>query len=73
MKISITMIQGWINIHMYQPEVQQDMRPLYHLKQNYHQTSNISRTLVGNEIVDHSDVAGASPVGAAPTTSTFST
>ena len=31
------------------------------------------RTLVGNWIVDHSDVVGASPVGAAPTTSSFST
>ena len=39
----------------------------------YHKTSNISRTLVGNKIVDHSDVVGASPVGAAPTTSSFST
>ena len=40
----------------------------------YHsQVSDISRTLVGNKIVDHSDVAGASPVGAAPTTSSFST
>ena len=37
------------------------------------QTSNISLTLVGNKIVDHSDVVGASPVGAAPTTSSFST
>ena len=35
--------------------------------------SNIRRTLVSNEIVDHSDVVGASPVGAAPTTSSFST
>ena len=35
---------------------------------NYHQTSNISRTLVGNKRVYHSDVVGASPVGAAPTT-----
>ena len=35
--------------------------------------SDISHTLVGNEIVDHSDVVGASPVGAAPTTSSFST
>ena len=34
-----------------------------------HQTSNINRTLVGNKNVDHSDVVGASPVGAAPTTS----
>ena len=41
--------------------------------ESYHQTSNISRTLVGNEIVDHSDVVGASPVAAAPTTSSFST
>ena len=39
----------------------------------YHQVSNIRRTLVGNEIVDHSDVVGASPVGAASTTSSFST
>ena len=35
--------------------------------------SNIRRTLVGNKIVDHSDVVGASPAGAAPTTSSFST
>ena len=39
----------------------------------YHKTSNISRILVSNKIVDHSDVVGASPVGAAPTTSSFST
>ena len=39
----------------------------------YRKTSNIRRTLVGNKIVDHSDVVGASPVGAAPTTSSFST
>ena len=31
------------------------------------------RTWVGNEIVDHSDVVGAAPVSAAPTTSSFST
>ena len=36
-------------------------------------TFNISHTLVGNEIVDNSDIIGASPVGAAPTTSSFST
>ena len=36
-------------------------------------TSNIKRTVVGNKIVDHSDVAGASTSGAAPTTSSFST
>ena len=39
----------------------------------YRQVSNRRRTLVGNYIVDHSDVVGASPVGAAPTTSSFST
>ena len=36
-------------------------------------TSNIRRTLVGYKIIDHSDVAGASPVGTAPTTSSLST
>ena len=40
---------------------------------NYRKVSNISCTLVSNKIVDHSDVVGASPVGAAPTTSSFST
>ena len=33
----------------------------------YRQTSNTSHTLVGNKVVDNSDVVGASPVGAAPT------
>ena len=33
----------------------------------YRKTSNIRRALVGNTIVNHSDVVGASPVGAAPT------
>ena len=35
--------------------------------------SNIRRTLVGSKFVDHSDVVGASPIGAAPTTSSLST
>ena len=39
----------------------------------YRQVSNIRRTLVGNKIVYHSDVVGALPVGAAPTTSSLST
>ena len=39
----------------------------------YRKTSNMKRTLLSNKIVDHSDVIGASPVGAAPTTSSFST
>ena len=43
------------------------------LQKDYRKTSNIRRTLVGNKIVDHSDIVGASPIGAAPTTSSFST
>ena len=41
-----------------------------HTKQTwkYRQNSNISRTLIGNKLVDHADVVGASPVGAAPIT-----
>ena len=39
----------------------------------YCQVSNIRRTLIGNKIVDQSDVVEASPVGSAPTTSSFST
>ena len=39
----------------------------------YRQSSDISRTLVGSTIVDHSDEVGARSVGAAPTTSSFST
>ena len=45
----------------------------YVIPYNYRKTSHISRILVGNKIVDISDVVGASPVGAAPTTSSFST
>ena len=40
---------------------------------DYRQTSNIRRTLIGNKLVDHSEVVGASLVGAAPTTSSLST
>ena len=39
----------------------------------YCRNSNISHTSVGNKFVDHSDEVGASPVSAAPTTSSFST
>ena len=45
----------------------------YITEKMYYQTSNIRCTLLGNKIVDHSDVVGASPVGAAPTTSSFLT
>ena len=43
------------------------------INNDYRQVSNIRRTFIGNEIVDNSDVVGASPVGAAPTTSSLST
>ena len=49
------------------------LRDVVVILNEYRQVSNISRTLVGDKIVDHSDVVGASPVGAAPTTSSFST
>ena len=42
-------------------------------KNEYRQVSKIIRTVEGNKIVDHSDVVEASPVGAAPSTSSFST
>ena len=37
----------------------------------YRKTSNINRNLVSNKSVDNSDAVGASPVGAAPTTSSY--
>ena len=37
----------------------------------YRQISNIIPTWVDNKIVDHSDIVRASPVGAAPTKSSF--
>ena len=45
----------------------------YRPSDTYRQVSNIRRTLVGIKIVDNSDVVGASPVGAVPTTSSLST
>ena len=45
----------------------------YNMSLIYRQTFDISRTLVRNDIVDHWDVAGVLPVGAAPTASSFST
>ena len=39
----------------------------------YRQGSNMRGTLMGNTLIDHSDVVGATSVGAAPATSPFST
>ena len=54
-------------------EFKQDKNILNQYKFENRQASNISYTLVGNKIVDHSDVVGAAPTGAASTTSSFST
>ena len=43
------------------------------VKEGYLQTSNMCRSLVGNKIVDHSDVVGEALTGDAQTTSSFST
>ena len=43
-----------------------------YIMQEYCQTFNLSHTLVGNKIVDHSDVVGTLPVGTVPTASSFS-
>ena len=42
-------------------------------KFDYRQTCDISRNLVGNKIVDHSDVVVASPISVASTIFSFST
>ena len=42
-------------------------------KYMYRQTSNISHTFIGNDIVGHSDVVGAAPASAAPNTYSFPT
>ena len=49
------------------------LKSIFSAKFSCRKTSNISCTLVDNTIVDHSDVVWASPVGAAPTTSSLST
>ena len=48
-------------------------KPLNEPATTYRQTSNISHTLVCNKLADHSDVVGAGPIGAVPTTSSSST
>ena len=52
-----------------------ELRP-FRIKHRYihcSKTTYIRRNLVSIKIVDYSDVVGASPAGAAPTTSSFST
>ena len=67
----LTRILTWIIIVIQTSAVVNKVSRLH--EGNYRKISNIGRTLVGNEIVDHSDVIRASHVGVAPTTSSFST
>ena len=71
-KIIVRMYRLWLHslYGMHGLDVQ---CPRWAVELNYRKTSNIRRTLVVNNIVNHSDVVGASSVGAAPTTSSFST
>ena len=53
-----------------------DVIQVFHAKtlpSHYRETSNISQTPVGNNLIDRSDVVGASSIRAVPTTSSFST
>ena len=60
-----------IFIHVIEPSFV--MSKPFWIHNNYRQTFNLRPTSVGNTLVDHSDVVGASPFGAAPTTSSCST
>ena len=76
--ISITLVNKWLPNTMVQNDhllasfvaLHYDTHKLLG-KLIYCQVSNIRGTLVGNKIVDHSDLVGASLVGAAPTISSF--
>ena len=52
-----------LSVHLYICLSVSPMTAVMPLEIQYHQASNISHTLVGNKIVDHSDVVGASPIG----------
>ena len=75
--IARTMVDAMAEITIGQWEVGKDLLwdtvELCYNMVVYRQTSNISRSLVGNKMAHQSDVVGASPIGAAPTTSSFST
>ena len=48
-------------------------KAFHRIPAKFNQVINISHTLVDNKLIDHSDVVGASSVGAALITSLFST
>ena len=66
-------LQQEINLCLFHWQESYDILLTFRRDYSYRKTSNISCTLLGNKIIDNSDVDGASPVGAAPTTSSFST
>ena len=67
MKQPWKMCASYMNLYMMTQKRKQS------IARAYRQTSNIRRSLVGNKLVDHSNVVGTSPVGATPTISSFST
>ena len=68
---NLLLVLCWQKPNKYSYIIHTDKQPSTY--DTYRKTSNIRRVLVGNKIVDHSEVVGASPVGAAPTTSSFLT
>ena len=72
-KLSITKIDQKITFLKWHWTHVSELELAFQRLNEYRKTSNISRTLLGTKIADHSDVVGASPVGAAPTTSSLST
>ena len=64
--LSNILLGRWLFIHV---GIKVKRYVMIRVKINYRQISNIRRALVGNTLGDHSDVVGASPAGAAPTTS----
>ena len=73
--LRITIMVQIIYIHEYMNmcTLKHGMKKTSELPGAYRQTSSTRHTFVGNIIAAHLDVVGASPIGAAPTTSLFST
>ena len=63
--------KGWFNTKIFGSSICNIEWNLSMTQYYYRQISNIRFTIVGNTVIDHSDVVGASPVGAAPTTSSL--
>ena len=66
-------INHGLSLHSSRPDGDWHIFHFNNCSENYHKTYNIRRILVCNKTVGHSHAVGASPVGAAPTTSSHST